>query len=191
MKVVLCGLEPGLLNAWAEAVGSYEDPNIFEIAAGDITALEARAVVSPANSFGFMDGGVDLAYSRALGWHVQDRLQKKIQELPFKELLVGQALSVSTDDERIPWLISAPTMRIPCVLSDPWPVFLASRAATAEAIRLEVSRVAFPGMGTGTGGVPYKTSACLMVRGIGEAIQGREFPKSLRSALARAEVLRQ
>jgi O-acetyl-ADP-ribose deacetylase (regulator of RNase III) len=34
--------------------------------------------MSPANSFGFMDGGVDMLFSRHFGRHAQDRLLKKI-----------------------------------------------------------------------------------------------------------------
>jgi O-acetyl-ADP-ribose deacetylase (regulator of RNase III) len=36
-----------------------------------------------------------------------------IKELPEGELLVGQAMVLETGDRQIPFLISAPTMRIP------------------------------------------------------------------------------
>ena len=30
----------------------------------------ADAIVSPANSFGFMDGGIDMVYSKRFGWQM-------------------------------------------------------------------------------------------------------------------------
>ena len=65
-----------------------------------------------------MDGGIDLLYSHRLGWHVQERLQKLIKEKYHGELLVGQAEIVETDNQQIPFVISAPTMRVPMILKD-------------------------------------------------------------------------
>ena len=36
------------------------------------------AVVSPANSFGFMDGGLDYKLSERFGWALQERLQRRL-----------------------------------------------------------------------------------------------------------------
>ena len=47
---------------------------------GDFFSLKTDCVVSPANSFGFMDGGLDLVISRKNGWHLQDKLQVQIIE---------------------------------------------------------------------------------------------------------------
>ncbi|MFL5743547.1 MAG: macro domain-containing protein [Niastella sp.] len=64
-------------------------------------------MVSPANSFGFMDGGVDYVISERLGWGLEKELQKRIKALPEGELLVGRALILETGDPHIPFLISA------------------------------------------------------------------------------------
>ena len=184
MNIIFCGIDTRLCAAWEAALSGADIPCSVSIIHGDITTLEVGAVVSPANSFGFMDGGVDLAYSHTFGWHVQDRLQGAIKTLPLRELLVGQAISVETGDQKIPHLIAAPTMRVPCRLADVLPVFLAARAATLEALRLELSSVAFPGMGTGTGGAPYEVAAAMMLKGILEGLEKMEFPRSLRDVLA-------
>lgn len=179
MEVILCYIEESLGSAWSQFL--VMQPQIPAIVMrGDITSLSVEAVVSPANSFGFMDGGVDLGYSHAMGWQVQERLQKRIKALPCQELLVGQALSIRTGYKKIPWLIAAPTMRVPCRLSDGLPVYLAARAATVEAVRIGVNSVAFPGMGTGTGGVSYELAARLMIQGIHDGLHGKTFPNSLR-----------
>ncbi len=179
MEIILCHLEEKLGLAWCQLLATQ--PKIqATVLSGDITCLSVDAVVSPANSFGFMDGGVDLGYSHTMGWQVQGRLQKRIKALPCQELLVGQALSVRTGYKKIPWLIAAPTMRVPCRLPDGLPVYLAARAATIEAVRIGAASVAFPGLGTGTGGVPYEIAARLMIQGIHEGLYGKNFPGSLR-----------
>ena len=110
MKIILCGIEARLVDAWRNFFGEQKDVVIME---GDITAVECDAMVSPANSFGFMDGGLDYALSERFGWDLEKQLQKIIKDLPEGELLVGQALVLETGDKVVPFLISAPTMRVP------------------------------------------------------------------------------
>src|SRR5262245_1838717 len=69
---------------------------------GDIFELSADAIVSPANSFGYMDGGIDLVYLHRFGWELQARLQGHLKEEHDGELPVGQAIIVETHDAAIP-----------------------------------------------------------------------------------------
>lgn len=110
MKIILADQNAKLLDAWWDFFGKEENLNIIE---GDITKITCKAVVSPANSFGFMDGGLDHALSERFGWDLERKLRQQIKALPEGELLVGQALVIETGDKDVPFLISAPTMRIP------------------------------------------------------------------------------
>jgi len=65
-----------LADAWARYFKGIEQ---VQVSCGDIFDLAADAVVSPANSFGFMDGGIDLVYSHYFGWDLQDRLREILQ----------------------------------------------------------------------------------------------------------------
>ena len=135
------------------------------MSAGDIFPAPADAIVSPANSFGFLDGGIDLAYSLRFGWHVQDRLQKLIQADHDGELPVGQAVIVETGDSRFPLLISAPTMRVPMDVSATVNAFLAFRAVirSAQAYNRTAGRpietILSPGLGTAVGRMHPKACA--------------------------------
>ena len=60
-----------------------------------------------------MDGGIDLPYLRYFGTDLQARVHAKIRSSFFGELPVGQATVVPTDQPIVPYLVSAPTMRIP------------------------------------------------------------------------------
>lgn len=114
IKYILFDKNPDMVNAWKEFFG---DQSHVEIILGDFNSIKCDTIVSPANSFGFMDGGIDYAISDRLGWNLQIKLQQIIKDLPEGELLVGQALVLDTEDKDIPYLISAPTMRIPTTLT--------------------------------------------------------------------------
>ncbi|KAJ8314435.1 hypothetical protein KUTeg_006585 [Tegillarca granosa] len=60
-----------MVKAWEEAFEKYI-PDMIQVSLGDIFngAPAADAIVSPANSFGFMDGGIDMAYSMHFGWQI-------------------------------------------------------------------------------------------------------------------------
>jgi O-acetyl-ADP-ribose deacetylase (regulator of RNase III) len=146
---------------------------------GDITAVTAiDAIVSPANSFGFMDGGLDLLISHRLGWNLQTDLQRRIQELPEGELLVGRAMVIETGDNLIPFLISAPTMRIPMsfnIHTSP-NAYLAMKAALIAAkAHPQIQSVAIPGFCTGIGKMMPEIAALQMHAAFREIEHGEKM----------------
>jgi len=170
MKIILAGLSPKLLDAWADFFSKEENVTILE---GDITQIECDAIVSPANSFGFMDGGLDHALSERLGWDLEKRLQQIIKALPEGELLVGQALILETGDKTIPFLISAPTMRIPTNFNIDTSVnaYLAMKAILIKATADQrISTVAIPGLCTGVGRMQPMIAARQMFQAYKEII---------------------
>lgn len=59
IQLVLVDRQAPLVRAWERAFGEYPEVTVVQ---GDFFARPADAMVSPANSFGIMDGGLDLAY---------------------------------------------------------------------------------------------------------------------------------
>lgn len=133
MEITLCATQSHLATAWRDRIGSRLAATV-RVVEGDILSLGVTAVVSPANSFGFMDGGLDALYTSFFGPQLQQRLQGMIREQAGGELLVGQALLVETGHPHIRWCISAPTMRVPTLLDTPLPAYLATRAAVRCAL---------------------------------------------------------
>ena len=162
MLLTICDLNPAVPVA-AENEARNRGLNGVLGHVGDLLALQADAAVSPANSFGMMDGGIDLAYSRKWGWGVQEHLRALIEARPMGELLVGEALIVPTGDPAIRFCISAPTMRVPGPIHDPADVFLASKAAFLAARAAKFEHLLMPGMGTLTGRVPATLAVKLML----------------------------
>ncbi len=190
MNIFLTSVESGLADAWERFCGDLDCVTIHQ---GSIFDLSCDAVVSPANSFGFMDGGIDMLYSQHFGWQVQERLQEVIRTRHHGELLVGAAEIVETDNPDLPFLIAAPTMRVPTILRDSVNPYLAARAALllvkhgtfasgtylGEPIADYVGSVAFPGLGTGVGRVGPNTCAHQVRTAIDAVLHGQDsFPVS-------------
>ena len=100
MHYLLIDTNQKMIDAWNEF---FQNENNVKVVKGDLTTvISCDAIVSPANSFGFMDGGVEYVISERLGWDLQTKLQDRIKKLPEGELLVGKAMIIETEDEMIP-----------------------------------------------------------------------------------------
>lgn len=175
MKIILSAINPKLIDAWKEFFRAEDNVTIFE---GDITKIECSAIVSPANSFGFMDGGLDYGLSERFRWDLEKRLQQLIKELPEGELLVGQTILLETGDDKVPFLISAPTMRIPTNFNIDTSVnaYLAMKAILIKAKSDErISSVAIPGLCTGVGRMQPMIAARQMFQAYKEIILGEKM----------------
>ncbi|WP_084735302.1 macro domain-containing protein [Actinophytocola xinjiangensis] len=166
-RLVLCAVDQPLALAWTEAVAGRRDVTIH---AGSVLEVDAQAVVSPANSFGLMRGGIDALYARVFP-SIEQHVRSAVLAYHGGELPVGQAVIVPTGVMAPPWLISAPTMREPGESLPPDTVhpYLAARAVfhlwrdgrleDERRVRDVVRTIALPGLGTGVGGVPPQNCA--------------------------------
>jgi O-acetyl-ADP-ribose deacetylase (regulator of RNase III) len=162
LSIHLRDINIAVAKAWEQQFAGLHD---VEVSCGDIFEHRADAIVSPANSFGYMDGGIDLIYSRVLGRHLEGELQALLRSQHFGELPVGQAVILQTGHRAIPYLVSAPTMRVPMGISRTANVYLAFRAALIairkhnETSAPEIASVLVPGLGTGVGDMPPDRAA--------------------------------
>jgi O-acetyl-ADP-ribose deacetylase (regulator of RNase III) len=181
MKIYLRDRNPEMAEAWNTWFKGAED---VEISCGDIfDGPKTDAIVSPANSFGWMEGGIDLAYSQKFGWDLQARLQKLLKEEHYGELPVGQAVIVSTNHKDYPWLVSAPTMRMPLVVVGTVNAHLAFRAAliavkkhnaTSQFREHQIDSILCPGLGTSIGRMPYGVCAKQMFYSYMTVVKGEQ-----------------
>jgi len=161
MTLHLVGVNAQLVRAWRKAFRRFPEVSIHK---GDILGIAEHCIVSPANSYGFMDGGIDLAYRKFFGAQIERTVQEAIARRPEGHLPVGAALVVRTGHGRVPYLIVAPTMTMPeAVGSDN------SYRALRAVLRLagadsEVGRSLYcPGLATGTGKVLPNEAAQMMM----------------------------
>ncbi len=188
-KLILVDRQPQVVQAWRTEFQDLEQQGLVKTALDVFQSHSADMIVSPANSFGFMDGGIDYHYSLLFGWDLQDRVQHSIRSSHQGELLVGQAFCLATNHKQFPWIIIAPTMRLPMKIMDPADVFLATRAALREAQFLQSFNperqihVLFPGMGTGAGALDPELCALHMRKAYDAVFVGETFPTSWEEGL--------
>lgn len=167
---------PHLVSAWERA---FADEPTVTVSCGDIFDTSADAIVSPANSFGHMDGGIDQVYTQRFGSQIETRLQAFLLERHFGELPIGQAVIIPTLHETIPFLVSSPTMRVPGSITKTVNVYLAFRAALIAVLThnqistLLIHSMLVPGMGTGVGEVPPDKAARQMRLAFDTIINGK------------------
>ncbi len=167
--IILCDALPPVVRAWQRAFAAYPE---VEIRRGDLLEVEADAYVSPANSYGIMDGGIDAALSARFP-QVEARVQAAIAA-GGRLLPVGHALVVETGDVDVPYLICAPTMELPSRVSHTSNAFRAMLAllSAVEQFNAEnedaISSVAVPGLCTGVGDMEPEIAALQMARAYAE-----------------------
>ncbi|MBB5154176.1 O-acetyl-ADP-ribose deacetylase (regulator of RNase III) [Saccharopolyspora phatthalungensis] len=167
LQLVLCAVDEPLAAAWQEIADSRAGLSVHQ---GSVLDLAVDAVVSPANSYGWMRGGIDAVYARTFP-EVEEQVRSAVLAYHGGELPVGEALLVPTGSPNPTWLISAPTMREPGerLPTDTVHPYLAARAVlrlwssgileNGAPVHHVVRSVAMPGLGTGVGGVSPKLCA--------------------------------
>jgi O-acetyl-ADP-ribose deacetylase (regulator of RNase III) len=166
VKVVLVDINPKMVEAWRD---TFEENPEVEILDGSMLDQAVSAWVTPTNSKGSMDGGLDAVIKKKLGAGIEARVQKEIARLYGGFMPLGHATCVETGVTRPPYLISTPTMTASSQdISDTLNVALAC-AAAFQAVHMQNSRhggsirsVALPGLGANTGKVPVEICADLM-----------------------------
>lgn len=150
----------------------YKDTKIT-VATGDITKLEVDAIVNPANSQLIMGGGVAGAIIRAGGDQIQNEALKKAP------IPIGKAAATTAGKLKAKYVIHTPTMVRPAMSTNKENVKLATKAALECAIQTGVNSVAFPGLGTGVGGLNLEEAAEVMAAEIKRHIESGTRLKSI------------
>lgn len=166
--VILIDNAPKLVDAWKRSFAAI--PEVIPLA-GDYFQRPADAMVSPANSFGIMDGGLDLAIRDQLGYPIQGKVQAMIVDQYHGELPVGCAEVVETGDARWKYLVVAPTMRVPEPVAFGINAYLAFRAILVAVARFNrnagarrIDSLVCCGLGTGVGGMePAKCAGQMLM----------------------------
>lgn len=124
---------------------------------GDLTQVTCDAIVNPANSYGYMGGGVAGAIKRIGGIEIENEAVSK------GPIPVGKAVVTTAGSLPCKYVIHAPTMKQPAMRIGIDNVKLATKAALDLAIKLKLKSIAIPGMGTGVGGVETNIAAKAIV----------------------------
>ncbi len=162
-KLILIAPENALCKAFQEYFTRFADVDIVNDRFEWLTTYDC--LVSPANSFGIMDGGMDAAITSFFGKSLETKVQERILEDYLGEQPVGTSLIVETGHSKHPFLAHTPTMRVPMSIQGTdipyiamWAMLLALRQHNKHSTR-KINSVVCPGLGTGIGRVAYSEAA--------------------------------
>jgi O-acetyl-ADP-ribose deacetylase (regulator of RNase III) len=168
--------DAGVAQALAHAFAGVPAVEVVE---GNLLDLACDGIVSPANSFGDMGGGLDKAIDDFHGGAAQKALMDAIAEHFLGELPVGMALLVELPGRHLPFVVAAPTMRIPGSVASTLNAYLSMRAALVAVRRHNaaggrlIRSLAVPGLCTGVGGMLPAEAAGQMRAAYDSVVEGR------------------
>jgi len=165
-RIILVARRQALVDPWNEVFESFDSVEVYN---GDFFTHDADAMMSPANSFGIMDGGLDAAIRSLLGFQIESEVQAVILEKHHGELPVGTAEIIPTGHSRWKYLVVAPTMRVPESVADTLNAYLSFRAALLSVMRhnrtsggSRIDSLLAPGLCTGVGRMDARRCAAQM-----------------------------
>ena len=132
---------------------------VFSIERGDITEAEVDAVVNAANAALSMGKGVAGAMKRKGGTVIEE---EAVRQGPIEP---GEAVLTVAGDLPATHVIHAAALG-PDLKTNPERVAAATRSSLELAERHKISSIAFPALGSGTGGVPPEQTAEAMISAI-------------------------
>jgi O-acetyl-ADP-ribose deacetylase (regulator of RNase III) len=160
IRLELVDQDPVVVRALSAAFACFPEVSVLE---GDLLDAARHSAVSPANSYGFMDGGIDQRFQAFFGPQLERDVRDAILRRPEGHLPVGASLVIATRHARIPYLIVAPTMLMPEHVAAQ-NAYRALRAVLrlATTAPIEGGPIFCPGMTTGVGGVAPEEAAAAM-----------------------------
>lgn len=176
MKIYLLDINKDMTDAWHKYFDPYIEVENIEIVNDDFASFmnmhpNIEAIVSPANSFGLMDGGYDKAIIDYFGKDLMEVVKKVIIQEWFGEQPVGTSITIPIYSKRIingcgvechPVLIHTPSMRTPEQIKDSRIVYQCMRTTLIEAEKQEINSIVIPAFGGLTGKVPCEEIAKMM-----------------------------
>lgn len=138
----------------------------IELIEGDITQVEADALVNAANNRLLMGGGVAGAIRRAGGKEIEEEAVKK------GPIPIGQAVATGAGRLKAKYVIHAAVMGLD-FQTDAEKIRAATRNSLLRGEELGIKSIAFPALGTGVGGFPLDECARIMLGEVREHLQGK------------------
>ena len=154
MKVYLLDINKKIGDALKKEFSEFEEVEVIidDFAHFMNVYKDIECVVSPANSFGIMNGGYDKAITDYFGNDVQIEVRKFINKNLFGEQPVGTSIMVNIPNTNKK-LIHTPTMRLPSRILDPMVIYHCMRSTMIMAINNRIHSIVIPAFGGLTGQV--------------------------------------
>lgn len=164
LQITLLDINKRMYISWFSYFQDFKNINIVN---DDLHSFLKRVnidcLVSPANGFGIMDGGFDLAITQWYGKNLIEIVQNKILKEYYGEQPVGTSLIVNTESNP-KYLIHTPTMRHPMTIRDCEIIYHCMRSTLIKALENDIKSIIIPAFGGATGGISSDIVAYMMYR---------------------------
>ena len=168
MNIYLLDCDREMIESWMDYFDNSNMGDNIYIVCNEFPSFMKRhdeidAVVSPANAFGIMTGGYDLALTEYFGGELMKKVQEKIINEWHGEQPVGSSISVKIPNlKKECILIHTPTTRIPERIVDKRIPYYCMRSALIEAEKNHVKNIVIPAFGRCTGRLSSDEVAIMM-----------------------------
>lgn len=154
MKIYLIDINKQMVDAWKIAFKDFPEVGIINDTFENFMNITSHidGIVSPANSFGLMDGGYDKAIIDYFGKYAQHLVSNYILEYHKGYQPVGSCSAIDIGMNR--YILHTPTMRIPSKIEDHSIIFDCMMSCLCKASNLNLKAIVIPAFGACTGGVP-------------------------------------
>lgn len=168
MKIYLLDKNINIINAWRKYFSNEKNVEIINDNFKEfMDRIDVECIVSPANSFGMMGGGYDLAITNYFGNSLMEVVQKNIIKNYNGEQPIGTAMMVDIPHTNKK-LIHTPTMRYPSKIKDSIVVYFAMRETLRVAKNNNIDSIVIPAFGGSCGRLDCNIIAKMMRYGFDE-----------------------
>ena len=180
LRIILLDKNPKMIEAWEKEFKGLDDVEVVQsdlIRYLDLNHVDA--LTSPANGFGYMNGGFDLAITKYFGQDLQDAVLDYIRDHFYGEQPVGTSFCIDIPHHPMK-LIHTPTMRLPSSIEgEDWIVYQCMRTTLMCALKQQIKSIIIPAFGGATGGLDYRVIAKRMKEGYVQIKKAKDGDPSL------------
>ena len=144
----------------------------IRVVQGDITDVDADAIVNAANNHLWMGAGVAGAIKRKGGKEIEDEAMKQAP------IPIGEAVVTSAGKLKTKYVIHAAVMGQDLISSEDY-IRVATLNSLKMAEKLKIESIAFPAFGTGVGGFPVDSCARIMIDQVKDFSKNTKFLKEV------------
>ena len=159
LKIYLLDYNLEMVEAWKKEFEDYQEIIIIhDDFKHFMDEYDIECIVSPANSYGIMDGGYDLAITNYFGDSLQKEVQKYTRHHFYGEQPLGTSfiIDIPHSDKK---LIHTPTMQIPKPIKDDFIIYQCMRVTLMEALNNNIKSIVIPAFGGNCGKIPFDVIA--------------------------------
>lgn len=162
IKIYLIDINKNIVSSWKREFLNVEDVIIkLEDLKSflDCNINDIKAIVSPGNSYGIMNGGFDLALTNYFGNQLSNNVSKYIKEHYYPYQSVGSSFIIDIPNYKNIKLIHTPTMIVPSTIFDEKVIYNCMYNSLMCAFNNNITSIVIPAFGGATGGVDPKVIA--------------------------------